>query len=72
MKYAVIKNGVLINIVLAEPEFASQMGWITFPEYVGEKAVAIGWQYDGSNWIAPEEATNTDESTQVTIDVERI
>lgn len=72
MKYAVIENGVLINIVLAEPEFASQMGWITFPEYVGEKAVAIGWQYDGSNWIAPEEPPQPEQPPEVVVPVERI
>jgi len=57
MKYAVIKNGVIVNIVMSDSEFASQMGWITFPEYVDNKAVGIGWTYDGSNWTEPEVIT---------------
>lgn len=72
MKYAVIENGVLVNIVMAEPEFALQMGWITFPEYVGEKAVSIGWQYDGSNWIAPEEPQQPELAPEVVVPVERV
>jgi hypothetical protein len=54
MKYAIIQNNLVVNIVEAEPDFAAQMGWITYPEYVNEKTVGIGWQFDGSNWIEPD------------------
>jgi hypothetical protein len=54
MKYAVIKNGVIFNIVEAEPDFAAQMGWITFPDFIGTKAVGIGWKFNGSSWTEPD------------------
>ena len=54
MKYAIIQNNFVANIVEAEPDFAAQMGWIGFPEYVDEKAVGIGWQFDGSSWTEPD------------------
>lgn len=46
MKYAVIKDGKVINIVLADPEFALNQGWIECPEEVG-----IGWDYDDTSFI---------------------
>lgn len=50
MKYAVIQNGVVSNIVLAEPEFAAEQGWIQCPE-----GVDIGWAYDGQTATPPVE-----------------
>ena len=72
MKHAVIENGVIVNIVLAEPEFAAQMGWITFPEYVGTRAVTLGWEYDGTNWIGPVEPPLPEPPPEVTVPVERV
>ena len=66
MKHAVIKNGIIVNIVLAEPDFATQMGWVVFPDYVDNKAVGIGWGYDGSNWTEPVEINPTEESNTTT------
>jgi hypothetical protein len=43
MKYAIIENGIVINIAVASPEFAAQKGWIECPEGVG-----IGWTFDGA------------------------
>jgi hypothetical protein len=53
MRHAVIENGIIVNIVLSEPDFAAEMGWIACPEYVGDQALDIGWSYDGTNWINP-------------------
>ena len=53
MRHAVIENGIIVNIVLSEPDFAAEMGWISCPEYVGDQAIAIGWKYDGTNWVNP-------------------
>jgi hypothetical protein len=74
MKYAVIENGVVINIVVAEPDFAAQMGWVVIPEYVDNKAVGKDWGYDGANWIAPIEpiVPEPEPAPTVTVDVERI
>jgi len=66
MKYAVIENNLVVNIVEAESDFAAQMGWITYPEYINNQVVGIGWQYDGVNWTPPAETTpeTTPEETQ--------
>ena len=50
MKYAIIAKGVVINIAVADPEFAAQHGWIECPEGVG-----IGWAYDGQTATPPVE-----------------
>jgi hypothetical protein len=50
MKYAIIAKGVVINIAVADPEFAAQQGWIECPEDVG-----IGWAYDGQTATPPVE-----------------
>jgi hypothetical protein len=46
MKHAVIKDGKVINIVVADPEFAANQGWIECPEEAG-----IDWDYDGTSFI---------------------
>ena len=45
MKYAEIKNGKVVNIVIAEPDVAAERGWVECE--VG----GIGWDYDGSTFI---------------------
>jgi hypothetical protein len=50
MKYAIIKNGIVSNIAVADPEFAAEQGWIECPEGVG-----IGWAYDGQTATPPVE-----------------
>lgn len=45
MKYAVIKDGKVVNTVLAEPEIATERGWVECAE-----EVAKGWDYDGSTF----------------------
>jgi len=42
-RYAVIENGVVKNIALAEPEFAQEQGWVLAPD-----GVSYGWTYTGS------------------------
>jgi len=49
MKFAIIEQGVVVNIVVATPEFAAQQGWIECPE-----GVSIGWRFDGVEASAPE------------------
>jgi hypothetical protein len=54
-KYAVIENGNIVNIVLAEPEYASEQNWVESPE-----EVSIGWSYVDGKFVdfrpAPEPA----------------
>ena len=51
MKYAIISNGVVVNIAAADPEFAAEQGWVECPE-----GVDIGWSFDGASATPPAEA----------------
>lgn len=44
-RYAIIENGVVTNIALAEPDFASEQGWVLAPEEAG-----LNWTYNGSRF----------------------
>ena len=46
--YAIVKNGVVVNIVEASPEFASEQGWVECPQYHDDGTVIeIGHLHDG-------------------------
>ena len=45
MKHAIIKDGTVINIVVAEQAFAEQQGWVQCPD-----DVSVGWLYDGATF----------------------
>lgn len=47
MAYAVIQNGVVVNIVEAAPDFAAAQGWVKLT------GAGIGWTYDGSTFSPP-------------------
>lgn len=47
-RYAIIENGVVINMALADPNFATEQGWQIIPDDID-----IGWIWDGSNFIHP-------------------
>ena len=42
MRYAIIENGIVANIALADAAFADEMGWVEAPE------AAIGMTWDGA------------------------
>jgi hypothetical protein len=46
--YGVIKDGVVVNAVLAEADFAAEQGWVLLPQGVGPN-----WLYDGSAFSEP-------------------
>ena len=46
--YGIIKNGVVVNAVLAEANYASGQGWVLLPDGVGP-----AWLYNGSTFSAP-------------------
>ena len=48
MKYAIIENQVVINIALADPEYAQSQGWV---EATGD--VAVGWGYVDGQFVPP-------------------
>lgn len=48
MKFAIISDNTVKNIVLAEPDFAQEQGWVQIPE---ETLVGIGWGFDGTTFF---------------------
>lgn len=46
-RYAIIENGVVVNVVIADNETAAANGWIECPE------AGPGWLYDGQTFTAP-------------------
>ena len=59
MQYAIIENGIIVNVVNAEEDFAAEMGWVSFPTYIDDKAVGAGWKFDGSTFSAPDPIVET-------------
>jgi hypothetical protein len=49
MKHAVIKDGKVVNLVVADSDFALAQGWVECDDFVN-----LGWSYDGSVFTAPE------------------
>lgn len=47
MRYAIIKNGVAVNVVVADAEIASANGWIACPD------AGPGWTYADGVFTAP-------------------
>lgn len=48
MRYAIIDGGTVANIVVADPAFAADQGWIE-----AGPDVAVGWTWDGETFAAP-------------------
>jgi hypothetical protein len=47
MKYAIIENGVVVNVVVAETEYAQSQGWIDCP------TAGPGWTYADGVFTKP-------------------
>jgi hypothetical protein len=45
MRYAIIENGVVVNVAVADAEFAAAQGWVSCPD-----TVQIGDTYDGQTF----------------------
>jgi hypothetical protein len=52
MKIALVKGGVVQNIILSDPDFALSLGYDQAIE-VGNLEAGIGWGYDGERFISP-------------------
>jgi len=46
--YGVIADGVVVNSVLADADFAAEQGWVLLPDGVGPN-----WLYDGLTFSEP-------------------
>ncbi len=51
MRYAIIENGVVVNVAVADAEFAAAQGWLAC-----DGTVQPGDLYDGTNYTRPEPA----------------
>jgi hypothetical protein len=52
--YAVIKDGIVNNIIVADTkEIAETVTGLTCIEYTDENFLGIGWSYDGAEFTAP-------------------
>lgn len=60
MKYAIIENGKVANIVIATPEFAQEQGWIECPD-----GVDTGWTFDGVGEPLPPEPDAEKQAAQI-------
>lgn len=57
--YAVIEDGVVANVALAEAEYAAEQGWVLLPPLVFS-----GWLYDGKNFSPPTDIAPTHQEQQ--------
>jgi hypothetical protein len=48
MRYAIIKDGKVANIAVADPEYAQSQGWVEC-----SSGVDIGWVFDGNTLLPP-------------------
>lgn len=46
-RYAIIENGVAVNVVVADAEYAGQLGWVECPD------AGPGWTYADGVFTAP-------------------
>lgn len=53
-RYAIIENGVVVNVAEAKAAFAASMGWVKIDPLAG-----IGWAYDGETFTPPPPPTPT-------------
>ena len=50
--FAILENGVAVNVVVAEPDFAASQGWVPIPD-----GMSIGCVFDGAAWTNPNAPT---------------
>ncbi len=48
MRYAILNGNKVENVIVADAEFAANVGAVACPDEVG-----IGWTFDGASWAAP-------------------
>jgi hypothetical protein len=57
--YAIIEDGIVVNVALAEAEYAAEQGWVLLPPLVFS-----GWLYDGQNFSPPTDIAPTYQEQQ--------
>lgn len=56
MEYAVIENDKVVNVVVAEADYAESQGWILISDKAG-----IGWDYINGEFVDNRPAPDTGE-----------
>ena len=51
--FAVIENGVVINVIVGVPDDVVEANSGLYVEYTEDKPAGIGWLYDGKKFIIP-------------------
>lgn len=49
---AVVRDGVVLNLVIATPEYAAEMGWIVV-DAAADPQPDLGWHWDGERFSPP-------------------
>lgn len=62
MRYAIIKDGKIANIILADPDYAARRGAIPADGF------AIGWVWNGSEYAPPEPIPPTIDEIKAALD----
>ena len=63
-KYAVIQNGEVVNVIVAEPDFAIEGAVLV--EIALDSLVSIGWAHAGGEFTAPQEPTPSSGTMPIT------
>ena len=50
MTHLLLKNDVVVNVIVAPPDYAAPDGYDVVD---GVEGVTIGWRRSGTDWIAP-------------------
>lgn len=70
MRQALIKDGKVKNVIVANEKFLSRIRqqWDHIVELSKDTSVGIGWSYDGQNFSAPQpEPPSTADAQRVTL-----
>jgi|LakMenEpi03Aug12_release.lakeMendotaPanAssembly.Ray.scaffolds.fasta_scaffold1466475_1 hypothetical protein len=60
MRYAILSGITVSNVIVADADFAANMGAVACPDEVGP-----GWLYDGVNWSPPPGQTDEEKAAEV-------
>lgn len=60
--YAIIKDQIVVNTAVAEPQYAQEQGWIDLPS-----GVSIGWRYVDDQFLPPLPTDHSEENKQQAI-----
>ncbi len=66
MQYALINNGIVENVIMADAGFIATLTGYTDKVDVSNIEIGVGWLFDGTNFMQPEAVTTAPVSKQFT------